>query len=106
MRDGVQWLRTLDAERDERGRERHALIKSALHLFQQKLPWMAVAGGAAAWIGLKIDPSLLNSTLAFWCLVRTCAIKQVVLRLFPAYTTCELNAHSPAGPCRSLFTFA
>lgn len=65
-----KWLQTLDAERDEQGRQRNRLIASVLHLFQQKLPWMAIAGGAAAWIGLKLDPSLLNSTLAFWCLVR------------------------------------
>lgn len=67
--DAVQWLRVLDPERDAEGRERYPLVKKGILLFQQRLPWMGIAGGAAALIGLRIDPSLLNSTLAFWCLV-------------------------------------
>jgi len=60
-----KWLRALDAEQEQR-----PLVRWMVHLFQQKLPWMAIAGGAAAWVGLQIDPSLMSSTLAFWCLVR------------------------------------
>jgi len=59
-----KWLRALDAEQEQR-----PLVRWMVHLFQQKLPWMAIAGGAAAWVGLQIDPSLMSSTLAFWCLV-------------------------------------
>ncbi len=56
-------------EEDDQGHRRHYLARETLLLFQSKLPWMGIAGAVAAWIGLKLDPSLLSSTLAFWVLV-------------------------------------
>jgi len=35
---------------------------------QKHLPLYGIAGGMAAFFGVLLDPSLLNSTFVFWCL--------------------------------------